>query len=637
MQRRYWPFAARLALCLVCFAAAGWGVRLYPLPAWPLAVALLAYAAALWRWPALFLVVVPATLPALDLGDWTGWTMVGESDLVVLTTIGTLIIRDPPDWSAVCPRRWPGIVLALLIASVAISTLIGLATGAAYSSNPYLRPDNALRLAKPFAETLALLPFMRQRHRTHGDMATFLGWGMLAGVLAVAAETVIERAVFSGVFDFTSGYRVAAAFSSMNAGGGHIGAYVAMTLPFLLGIGLAVRGWLAPPMLLAAALGAGYALVVTFARTAYAAGIVSLLVAMFAWLALTRKTAGERLRRGMALLLAVSIMAGLIATASSGFMRARLNEAATDLLVRQSNWRHFWAVRDSGPLGVIFGQGLGTYPRIMLARGIEDAPGDFRLEDGDGTRYLTIIARTPLYIGQKIPLSLSSHLRLTLRWRAATPNALLGVLICEKLLLYSDNCRGQDVRAVNPGTWETASIDIPLAGLGETNVLGIFRRPVEFSVFGSVPGTAIAVRDLSLVDDFGWEVLANRDFRQGMDRWIFTDDRHTAWRMFNLYLMLLFETGLLGLVSFAALSGLAIGGGASALRRGNVMGAAIIGSITSFLVSGVFDNVMEAPRLATVFLLVCAAGLILWEQEGSRVDGTDQADMLDDDAGIESF
>jgi hypothetical protein len=76
---------------------------------------------------------------------------------------------------------------------------------------------------------------------------------------------------------------------------------------------------------------------------------------------------------------------------------------------------------------------------------------------------------------------------------------------------------------------------------------------------------------------------------------------------------LLFETGILGLLSFAAVSVLAIGGGVLALRRGEVMGAAIAGAVVSFLVSGLFDNVMEAPRLATVFLLVCGAGLILWE------------------------
>jgi hypothetical protein len=623
--------AVRLALSLLCFAAVAWGVCSYPLPSWPLAITLLVYAAALWRWPALFLVVVPATLPALDLGVWTGWTFATESDLVVLTTLGLLITRQPPDRTDFWPGLGPGSILLLLMASTGISVVIGLTTpvtGAAFSSNPYLRPDNALRLAKPLAEVLALMPFMRRRHREYGDMATLLGWGMLAGAIAVAAEAMIERALFSGVLNFTSNYRIAAAFSSMNVGGGHIGAYVAMTLPFPLGVALAARSWLPLLVILAATVGAGYTLVVTFARTAYAAAIVGISVAALSGLALKSRLAGDNVRRVLALLLVVAVLAGVVATARSGFMRERLREAAKDLLVRQSNWRHFSTERRSGPLGVLFGEGLGTYPRLMLARGAQDQAGDYRLETSEGRRFLTITARSPLFIGQKISLPLSSKLRLTLTWRATTPNAVLGVLICEKLLLYSDNCRGQNIVPREPGNWEAASIEIPLAGLDEKRVLGMLRRPVEFSVFSTVAGTSVSVRDLSLVDDWGWEALANGDFQHGMNRWILTDDLHAAWRIFNLYLMLLFESGLLGLASFIALSGLAIAGGARALRRGEVMGAAVIGSVISFLISGLFDNVLEAPRLATIFLLICVTGLILWDRDGGgRIEPLEDAEI----------
>jgi hypothetical protein len=85
----------RLILAAACFAAVAWGVAAYPLPAWPLAIALAVYAGALWRWPALYLIVVPAVLPAFDLGIWTGWIMVAESDLGILVTIAILTLREP--------------------------------------------------------------------------------------------------------------------------------------------------------------------------------------------------------------------------------------------------------------------------------------------------------------------------------------------------------------------------------------------------------------------------------------------------------------------------------------------------------------------------------------------------------------
>ena len=265
-----------MALAVLCLAAAGWGVWSYPLPMGPLAVTLVAYAIALWRWPALYLVIVPATLPALDLGMWTGWTMIGEPDLFILVTIAILILREPPGGTDIFPgarakAAWPTAVLLLLIVSFGISTATGLmlpTTGAAFSSNPYLRPDNAVRLARPLAETLALLPFMRRRYRIHGDLAIWLSWGMLTGASAVAVEAMIERALFPGLLDFTSDYRVTALFYSMHIGGGHIGAYVAMTLPFLVGIGLSARRWHMLPVLCAVAIASGYTLIVTFARTA---------------------------------------------------------------------------------------------------------------------------------------------------------------------------------------------------------------------------------------------------------------------------------------------------------------------------------------------------------------------------------
>ena len=611
-----WHLLPRFALSLPCLLLVVWGVFAYPLPSWPLSIALLAYAVALWRWPGVFLVIVPLTLPALDLGTWTGWSMVAESDLVVLTTIAILVLRDPPDRIDLWPTGLAGTVLVLLAAAFAIGTSIGLATpttGGGISSNPYLRPDNAMRLAKPVAEMLALLPFMRRRYRMRGDLATLFGWGMLAGAGAVAIETLAERAVFPGVFNFASDYRVAAAFSSMHVGGGHIGTYVAMTVPFLLGVSLAVRDWRALPILFAATFGAGYTLVVTFARTAYAAGAVSAAVAIGCVLSIGRRANTRPARLGLAMLFIAPVLAGVVASASSGFMRERLSEVASGLRVRQSNWRHFEAVHDASPLGTIFGLGLGTYPRIMLARGTADRPSDFRLETDNEGRYLTITALTPLFIGQKISLPSSGELKLALHWRAGTSNAVIGVTICEKLLLYSDNCRGQRIQSSNPGKWGTTSVDIPLTGLGMTNILGVLGRPIEFSIYSAAPNTTIAVRDLSLTDQWGREVLTNGDFRHGLDRWIFTDDSHIAWRLFDVYLMLLFETGLLGLLSFAALCCVAIGGGVRALRRGEAMGAAVIGSVTSFLISGLFDNVMEAPRLATVFLLVCSVGLILWE------------------------
>src|SRR5271166_2466763 len=80
-------FLLRLTAAALLVGFIGLGVVRYPLAPLTLAVPLVAYAALLWWRPVSFLLVIPCVLPAWDLGLWTGWMMVGESDLFIATTV----------------------------------------------------------------------------------------------------------------------------------------------------------------------------------------------------------------------------------------------------------------------------------------------------------------------------------------------------------------------------------------------------------------------------------------------------------------------------------------------------------------------------------------------------------------------
>ena len=86
-----WRMLALLPLALLA-------TLLFHYPFWPLAAALAvgAYAALLWWRPALWLLLVPAALPWLDLSTWTGWFYIDELDLMLLATAavtGNLPVR----------------------------------------------------------------------------------------------------------------------------------------------------------------------------------------------------------------------------------------------------------------------------------------------------------------------------------------------------------------------------------------------------------------------------------------------------------------------------------------------------------------------------------------------------------------
>ena len=388
----------------------------YPLASWPLATALLAYAALLWRFPAAFLFVLPVVLPALDLGLWTGWMVVGESDLFVLATLSVLLVRLPPgrqDLLLTGVARW---VILAVTAIWIIAAGIGLLSplGAEPSDNPYLRPDNALRLAKSLAEATALLPFLHHRQRSHGDAVARFGLGMAAGLAAVTLVVLAERMLFTGVLDFSGAYRVAGPFSSMRVGGGHIGAYAALALPFTLCLSLLRPRWLAAGLLGLAGLAGGYTLAVTFARTAYAAGLVGMAVAGAAWLWARRR---RRAVAAWVVLAPVALMlAGLAAAAGLTGMRERFAETAPDYATRAGNWQAGLAARDTGLLGTLFGLGLGTYQRAMLTRSAVNRPTDLMLRHDEAGAYVVMRVTTPFFLGQKItPLAGSLHLTLRAR------------------------------------------------------------------------------------------------------------------------------------------------------------------------------------------------------------------------------
>ena len=586
----------------------------YPLAPGLLVAGLLSYAALLWRWPVWWLAVVPAALPAFDLAPWTGWFYVAEPDLLILVTIGVLALRAPPARADFSPAALPGAALGLALLACLIATLRGLALpGPAGGSDiAYLRPDNALRLAKGFLAALALLPFLARAMRERGDALRWLAAGMSAGLALVALAAFAERMSFTGTLNFHTGYRIVATFSSMHLGGGYVGIYVAMALPFVFALLLRSRGAVLALLLLIAAL-ALYTLLVTFARAAYLAGILASAVFALGWIWARRGQAGIALSLLLPLLLLLLVVGFVIATAfDSEFMAWRLNHVARDFAARKDNWSEGMALKDRGWGPTLLGMGLGTYPRIVLAKKPPgEAQTNFVLKHERGLDYLALHAGLPLYLGQKVAIDRLANYRISLSLRSADGRGALTVVLCEKLLLYSTGCRGIGFRPRTPGVWEHVSGVLPAIGLGPRSVLGQTHRPIELAIFDAFPGTGFDIAALKLQDASGRNLLADGDFSHGLTRWFFTDDNHAIWRIENQYLMSDFETGALGVAAFVLLAGVALLGACRAIARGDTGAAALAASLTAFLWSSFLDCPLGVPRLATLFYLIAGAGLIL--------------------------
>ena len=599
------------AIAAISAALIIYGLFRYPLPAWPLAVLLGGYGAWLWRQSAAWLVVVPTVLPAYDLAPWSGWLVVGEADFFILATIAIMALRHRP----MLADFWPGLRAARFalpfIACMAIGTLVGvMAPGpAGGSDNPYLTGWETLRLAWPCLAAIIMLGFARARQRTHGDTMVWFGFGMVAGLGVVALLAGAQRLVFPGLLHLNQDYRVVGPFSSMHIGGGHIGAYIAFSLPFLNVCLVHRRRW-SMVLLTVVAVMAAYALLVTFARTAYAAGVVGALVAAFgapivSWLR-RRKPISVRV---LASIVPLAVGLGVVTVGlESGLMSQRLRTVVNDLNFRATNWAGGVKLVDATLAARLFGMGLGSYPRVAASHlPANEGPSNYVLRDSGSGRSLALQMKLRLYFGQKLQLDPGETYRVRLRARAPLPTS-LGIILCEKMLLYSQNCTGFSQTLPSDGAWLAIDHDVIAPGtLGDRWSLETF-RPRELS-FGVSTGEMVEVAAISVTDRSGVEHIVNGDFANGMARWFFTDDHHWSWRIFNQYLMTLFELGLIGAVAALLLGSAGFLGAARAMGHGDPMAACLAPALAAIAVSFLFDAILEAPRLAILFYLMIGFGL----------------------------
>ena len=569
--------ARALALVLLLpLAALLWA---WPLPVLPMIAGLAAYAALLlWR-PWLWMVILPASVPLLDLTPWSGWMLLGEPDLLFLVTMAVLLWRERPVMPRLSPLgRWA--VLGLTLA-----TLIAVGMGFTQPEPPggadliYMTAMSGLRLAKPWCEALLLLPILAAHRRTQAGIDWLLGGAALLGG-GVALLVGLERVAFVDLFDFASDYRVVGPFSSMHVGGGHIGAALALALGGVVaGFSTRLRWWM-----LGVLLPVLYALAVTYARAAYAAGLVAAVVAGAASL-LSAWKPGLDPRRLLPLAVAVFV-AGLVGVAAldTPLMSGRFTTLAGDLETREGNWRHGLALHQGGALGWLFGEGLGSFPRIAAvsaaqAGNAKDGPSYWRLLPDPA---LELVSRTPLYLGHRVDgvapgdtLSLSLRYRVHMTDKRALPEVAsaggVGAILCEKWLLYSLACNSAGFGADAAGAWQTGTATLVVPG--EPG------RLIELSLT-TAAGGVVDLADLHLRRADGTELLANGDFHSGTQRWFFTDDNHLVWRMKDQFLMSLFETGLFGLLAWLALILAAALGSLRALLRGEAGIAAGVAAVT---------------------------------------------------------
>lgn len=328
------------------------------------------------------------------------------------------------------------------------------------------------------------------------------------------------------------------------------------------------------------------------------------------------------------------VMAIVAALGGGGYLRDRAATWKEDGQIRLTHWREGMQLLHGGRQWLL-GKGAGRFVSSNLYDGpIQSQVGDYRLRTDEVESFLALTSGKHLLgrgeqfrVSQRITAPVPGPVTVTLTGRTAA-EAILVLQICEKNLIYPENCfgTGQSLKPVraegqptdSPGQWQTQQFS-----LGSVPALGgnwWAPRFVTFSMALDTRSARVDIARIAMQDAQGRPLLVNGDFNREMAHWFFSSDRyHLPWHIKNAALHVLFEQGLLGLALLGSAYVLALVRLSFGRGRDHPLAPAIVAALIGFGAVGAFDSLLDAPRIGFIFFTLLLLGLGLRALPGEGV------------------
>jgi hypothetical protein len=327
-------------------------------------------------------------------------------------------------------------------------------------------------------------------------------------------------------------------------------------------------------------------------------------------------------RSQLAVLGTMAISGALVAVFAGGaYMGERFSTGGKDFDGRLMHWE-IGTHALNGPWDWALGKGQGRFPASHFNSGLtQDQTGDYRMrQEASGNRYLVMSGgKHILGWGEMFRVSQRVHApqgQTQVQFDARIKKPLtLHFEVCEKHLLYNNACLIKQVDIKPAATGEPAWQSLSAVLDGERNPSrGPLWAPklIMFSVGVYAHGAVAEVDNLKLLDSTGRNLLSNGEFDRDLSQWFFTSDRHhMPWHIKSMFMHVFFDQGVVGLLLWLALSAGALWRVSIGNARQHSLSPAIAGALLGFAVVGLFDSLLDVPRLATLYYLLVLVGLVL--------------------------
>jgi hypothetical protein len=315
---------------------------------------------------------------------------------------------------------------------------------------------------------------------------------------------------------------------------------------------------------------------------------------------------------------AAIVFAVAVPLSGSYYLGSRFATTGDDIQVRLQHWSEAVRMMDDGWQASLVGMGLGRYPDTYFWRNAHgETPPRLSWETEGNNQFLRLVSGTyPAGYGetlralQMVALVPGTRYRLSFDLRRAAQQAALDARVCERWLLYPQNCLTRALPAAPAdGAWHHYELELPL----HAGARGLVRptTQLELSNGGVGASSSLDVDNVSLQAlDSGAELVRNGSFSHGNAGWFFSSDRnHMPWHVKNFAVNLFFEQGWLGCAAFALLLLYVAADLVLRALHGETMAAVYLAAVSGMMVVGLFDSLVDVPRLTLLLLLVmsCAA------------------------------
>ncbi|MBK5207304.1 MAG: O-antigen ligase family protein, partial [Polaromonas sp.] len=419
-----------------------------------------------------------------------------------------------------------------------------------------------------------------------------------------------------------------ALFWEMHVGGAAIDAYLVLTAPFVVWALVSAHRPIPWAGAAALALLMGYACLTTFSRGVYLAVALSLvLLGMLLWAQKSdfnlRESLGRVWRRHVpegwrakaGLMLVLALVAEVAVVGGGSFMTERLSSTDRDLGSRLAHWQHGLDLLD-GPTDWLLGKGLGRLP----ANYADHVPhgefsGDVKMRDelepgGSVNGFVTVRGPNTMKtlggqyaLTQRVGMDFAGQHRVSLDVRVQKETDVY-LELCERHLLYDGSCQTAFVR-VFPGKTAWQALTLPLGGPVLAGGAWYAPRLGMFSLSVGNAGGAADFDNIRLIGPHREELLENGEFSKGLAHWFPAAQSYfVPWHMDNLFLEVLVERGLAGLLLLAALMAYALWHLVIGRARSLPLSPYLAASLCAVLLVGLVSSFMDVPRVAFLYYLL---------------------------------